>query len=116
MKLSLPPQRGGVSIPANNLQFIMQISKALAENEPQLTFEFLIECFTGLSKISNIPAKLSAIRYMSPWISNLKMLFTKPPSDVSSGSAHDSIGENRERCREILNFMIELTIREPEVC
>ncbi|RKO91665.1 hypothetical protein BDK51DRAFT_19343, partial [Blyttiomyces helicus] len=66
----------GLCIPSNNQDFVISISRRLAETEHALTLEFLLESIIGFSR-SNKELKHFCLEYMTPWIPNLA-LFARP--------------------------------------
>ncbi|KAI9294940.1 hypothetical protein K502DRAFT_360889 [Neoconidiobolus thromboides FSU 785] len=92
-------------IPGNNTSFVLTVSERLAATEPQLTFEFLSECFVGI-KNSTTPLKHLCLEYMAPWLSNLTYLSRN--SALEAGGIHS-------RTRELLILMFDLTVKETEM-
>ncbi|KAI0107044.1 GTPase [Nemania sp. FL0031] len=62
-----------VHIPMDANQFIVNMSKTLAQEEPQLTADFLNEFFMGWDNFSDEQKPLS-LAYMAPWLPNLRSL------------------------------------------
>ncbi|KAI0156431.1 GTPase [Xylariaceae sp. FL1272] len=60
-----------IHIPLDPNQFIINISKTLALEEPQLTADFLNEFFVGWEHFSDTQKPLS-LAYAAPWISSLR--------------------------------------------
>ncbi|KAJ9061115.1 Ras GTPase activating protein ira2 [Entomophthora muscae] len=92
-------------IPANNTSFVLSISERLAVTEPQLTFEFLSECFVGIDN-STTPLKHLCLEYMAPWLTNL--IYLSRNSSLEGGGVHS-------RTRELLGMMFDLTVKETEM-
>ncbi|KAI0230569.1 Ras GTPase activating protein ira2 [Massospora cicadina] len=92
-------------IPGNNTSFVLTISERLAVTEPQLTFEFLSECFVGI-KSSTTPLKHLCLEYMAPWLTNL--IYLSRHSTLEAGGIHS-------RTRELLVMMFDLTVKETEM-
>lgn len=63
-------ETSGLCIPSNNTLFIKSVSETLANNEPRLTLEFLVECIQGF-RVSTIELKHLCLEYMTPWLPNL---------------------------------------------
>ena len=65
----------------NTAPFVMTVSKELAQKEPHLTLEFLLEVVACFHKFS--PAlKQFCLAYMSPWLPNLSLsLFEATATD-----------------------------------
>ncbi|CAG8759187.1 33627_t:CDS:2, partial [Racocetra persica] len=94
----------GLCIPANNTNFVVNLSERLAQSEPHLTQDFLSEFFVGFSK-SSTPLKHLCLQYMAPWLSNLAY-FSRNGADNQNQS---------EKTREIIKNLIELTAKENEM-
>ncbi|KAL1842978.1 hypothetical protein VTJ49DRAFT_3455 [Mycothermus thermophilus] len=60
-----------LSVPLDPSQFIIKISKSLAQTEPQLTADFLNEFFVGWDSFLEEQKPLS-LAYMAPWIPGLR--------------------------------------------
>ena len=65
----------------NTAPFVMTVSRELAQKEPHLTLEFLLEVVAGFQQYS--PAlKQFCLAYMSPWLPNLSLsLFEATATD-----------------------------------
>ncbi|KAI7862201.1 hypothetical protein BDF14DRAFT_1858538 [Spinellus fusiger] len=85
-------------LPANSTSFIVSISEKLALTEPNLTLEFLNECFVGFSK-SNEPLRYLCLDYMVAWLPNLA-LFARGGADEA----------NIVKTKEVLRLLIDLTV------
>ncbi|KAK6622690.1 hypothetical protein RUM43_008532 [Polyplax serrata] len=96
-------ETSGLCIPSNNTLFIKSVSETLANNEPRLTLEFLVECIEGF-RVSTIELKHLCLEYMTPWLPNLAR-FCKP-SDES---------KRQSKVTHILEQLILLTIEEGEM-
>jgi neurofibromin 1 len=92
-------------IPANSVSFVRAISEKLASTAPQLTLEFLTECFVGLNKSSK-PLKSFCLEYMTPWLVNL---------DRFIHAGNDDGQQNLAKVKELLHQLIELTVKETEM-
>lgn len=90
-------------LPANSTAFVVAISERIAENQPNLTLEFLSECFIGFQKSSE-PLRYLCLDYMVPWLPNL------------SRFCHSNI-EDKEtvKTKEVLRNLIDLTVARTEV-
>ncbi|KAG0187398.1 Ras GTPase activating protein ira2 [Apophysomyces sp. BC1034] len=88
-------------LPANSNDFVVGISKKLAETEPELTLEFLSECVVGFSK-SNRHLRYLCLGYMKSWLPNLGLV------------SHGSI-ENLDKTKHLLRKLIDLTISVPDM-
>lgn len=90
-------------LPANSTAFVVAISERIAENQPNLTLEFLSECFIGFQKSSE-PLRYLCLDYMMPWLPNL------------SRFCHSNI-EDKEtvKTKEVLRNLIDLTVARTEV-
>ncbi|KAI8050945.1 hypothetical protein BDF22DRAFT_745143 [Syncephalis plumigaleata] len=95
----------GMCIPANSVSFVRAISEKLASTAPQLTLEFLTECFVGLNKSSK-PLKSFCLEYMTPWLANL---------DRFIHAGNDDGQQNLAKVKELLHQLIELTVKETEM-
>ncbi|KAL1920332.1 uncharacterized protein VTP21DRAFT_1478 [Calcarisporiella thermophila] len=106
----------GLCIPANSTNFVVSVSERLAATQPQLTLEFLNECFVGLSKSSTRQQHL-CLEYMSSWLPNLAS-FARPKiaSPAGDGGMHVvSNQHNVVKVREIIRSLIELTVSQSEI-
>lgn len=96
----------GLCIPKNSTAFVVRVSEKLALTETNLTLEFLLECLHGISKQNSPAAKYLVLDYMQPWLPNLA-LFCQNNSESS---------EKYAKVVEVINNLIETTIRENNVC
>ncbi|KAL0094126.1 hypothetical protein F4703DRAFT_1816773 [Phycomyces blakesleeanus] len=90
-------------LPANSTAFIVGISEKLAISEPNLTLEFLNECFVGFNK-SNEPMRYLCLDYMIAWLPNLAIF--------SHGSSDDN---NSVKTKEVLRLLIDLTVTRADM-
>lgn len=89
-----------VSIPPDSVQFIVEISKQLAQSEPQLTSDFLTEFFVGWE---NVPEhqKAQSLAYMAPWLPGLRTSVLVTETDPDKG---------RERVAILFRKLIDVAI------
>ncbi|KAI1178220.1 hypothetical protein F4777DRAFT_586841 [Nemania sp. FL0916] len=73
-----------IHIPMDANQFIVNISKTLAQEEPQLTVDFLNEFFIGWDNFSDEQKPLS-LAYMAPWLPGLRTSVLSDESDSERG-------------------------------
>ncbi|KAI3341615.1 GTPase [Ustulina deusta] len=73
-----------VHIPMDPNQFIINMSKTLALEEPQLTADFLNEFFVGWENFSEKQKPLS-LAYMAPWLPGLRASLLEDESDSEKG-------------------------------
>eukprot|EP01102_Stenamoeba_stenopodia_P013588 TRINITY_DN4434_c0_g1_i2.p1 TRINITY_DN4434_c0_g1~~TRINITY_DN4434_c0_g1_i2.p1 ORF type:complete len:1185 (-),score=326.97 TRINITY_DN4434_c0_g1_i2:1010-4282(-) len=92
-----------ICVPRDSSHFVIKLSKQLAETEPNLTLEFLLEALHGITKCDKI-ARHQCLGYIKPWIPNLR-LFCR-----SSGIPEAN--EKYLKTKEIINSFITLTLRE----
>ncbi|KAI9475616.1 MAG: hypothetical protein EXX96DRAFT_506141 [Benjaminiella poitrasii] len=92
-------------LPANSTTFVVNISEKIAQNQQNLTLEFLSECFIGFQKSSE-PLRYLCLDYMIPWLPNLSMFCQ------NSGSAND---KDITKTREVLRNLIDLTVARTEM-
>lgn len=92
-----------ISVPLDPSQFIIKISKELAQAEPQLTSDFLNEFFVGWDSFSDEQKPLS-LAYMAPWIPGLRtsLLAGEPESDKA-----------REKIAALFRKLIDITLSDP---
>ncbi|KAL2018057.1 hypothetical protein VTK56DRAFT_1323 [Thermocarpiscus australiensis] len=90
-------------VPLDPSQFIIRISKRLAETEPQLTADFLNEFFVGWDSFSEEQKPLS-LAYMAPWIPGLRtsLLASEPEAD-----------KGREKIASLFRKLIDVTLSDP---
>jgi neurofibromin 1 len=86
----------------NPSNFIIDISKQLADSEPQLTVDFLNEFFVGWDSFPYSQRPLS-LAYMAPWLPSLRT--TSMPADVDSDKA-------REKIAVIFRKLVEVAISD----
>ncbi|KAI2615171.1 GTPase [Hypoxylon sp. NC1633] len=91
-----------VSVPLDPTQFIINISKTLAQEEPQLTSDFLNEFFVGWESFSEEQKPLS-LAYMAPWIPTLRMSLLPDESDSEKA---------KEKIASIFRKLIDVTVME----
>ncbi|KAI8972992.1 hypothetical protein BDB01DRAFT_839035 [Pilobolus umbonatus] len=92
-------------LPANSTAFIVHISEKIAQNQHNLTLEFLRECFTGFQKSSE-PLRYLCLDYMMPWLPNLSRYCQN--SNVEND--RDTI-----RTKEVLRNLIDLTVARTDM-
>ena len=94
-----------VSVPLDPTQFIINISKVLAREEPQLACDFLNEFFVGWESFPDDQKPLS-LAYMAPWIPSLRTSLL--PDESDSEKARDKIAS-------IFRKLIDVTVLEPSL-
>ncbi|KAI0182148.1 GTPase [Hypoxylon sp. FL1284] len=94
-----------VSVPLDPTQFIINISKTLAQEEPQLTSDFLNEFFVGWESFSEEQKPLS-LAYMAPWIPSLRTSLLVDESDSEKA---------KEKIALIFRKLIDVTVLEPSL-
>ena len=87
----------------NCMNFVSRVSSELANAEPRLTLEFVLEALHGITKADKI-SQIYVLQYISPWLYNLKYF-----SNITS--AADS-ADKYAKTRDLVNSLIALTIRE----
>lgn len=92
-------------LPANSSAFIVSISEKIAAAEPNLTLEFLSECFVGFNK-SNEPLRYLCLDYMVPWLPNLSLF---------CHSAGDDTNPDLVKTKEVICLLIDLTVARTDV-
>lgn len=92
-----------IAVPLDPSRFIIEISKTLAEAEPQLTSDFLNEFFVGWDSFSDEQKPLS-LAYLAPWLPGLRssVLATEPDSD-----------KGREKIATLFRKLIDVTLSDP---
>ncbi|KAI1762758.1 GTPase [Hypoxylon sp. FL1150] len=94
-----------VSVPLDPTQFIISISKTLAQEEPQLTSDFLNEFFVGWESFSDEQKPLS-LAYMAPWIPSLRTSLLVDETDSEKA---------KEKIALIFRKLIDVTVVEPSL-
>lgn len=94
-----------VSVPLDPTQFIINISKTLAQEEPQLTSDFLNEFFVGWESFSDEQKPLS-LAYMAPWIPSLRTSLLVDESDSEKA---------KEKIASIFRKLVDVTVVEPSL-
>ncbi|KAK8107613.1 neurofibromin 1 [Apiospora kogelbergensis] len=92
-----------IAVPLDPTQFIVNISKHLAQEEPQLTSDFLNEFFVGWESFSDEQKPLS-LAYMAPWLPSLRTSLLGDEADSEKG---------KERIAVIFRKLIDVTITDP---
>lgn len=92
-------------IPVNPSQFIVNISKELAQSEPQLTADFLSGFFAGWESFPSSQRPLS-LAYMAPWIPGLRTSLI--PNDADSEKALDKVASIFRKLIDV--FLSDLTL------
>lgn len=92
-----------IAVPLDPSRFIIDISKTLAEAEPQLTSDFLNEFFVGWDSFSEEQKPLS-LAYLAPWLPGLRssVLASEPDSD-----------KGREKIATLFRKLIDVTLSDP---
>ncbi len=83
----------------------MNISKTLAQEEPQLTADFLNEFFVGWESFSEEQKPLS-LAYIAPWVSSLRVALLGEEIDSEKG---------RDRIATIFRKLIDVTTMDPSL-
>ncbi|RYC65279.1 hypothetical protein CHU98_g953 [Xylaria longipes] len=91
-----------VHIPMDPNQFIVNMSKTLAQEEPQLTADFLNEFFVGWENFSEEQKPLS-LAYMAPWLASLRTSLLGDDNDSERG---------KEKIATIFQKLIDTTVMD----
>ncbi|KAI1428452.1 GTPase [Xylaria sp. FL1777] len=94
-----------VHIPMDPNQFIINMSKTLALEEPQLTADFLNEFFVGWENFSDEQKPLS-LAYMAPWLPGLRTSLLNDESDSERG---------RDKIATIFQKLIDTAAVDPSL-
>jgi hypothetical protein len=94
-----------MTLPANSLAFVHNLSETLAKNAPYLTLEFLKEWTIGFGR-ADVAQKTACLQYVGPWISNLEA-FASP--------SRDDAEESTKQVAEIIRSLISITGTERKV-
>jgi hypothetical protein len=96
-------------IPGDVSEFVIQLSRQIAEFAPELTLDFISEVSAGMEMdgMANSPKRISCIHYMSPWIKNLS---------VFSNATSPHFERSGSRLRDCIRTISELCVKHPEVC
>jgi neurofibromin 1 len=89
-------------VPLNPSNFIIDISRQLAQSEPQLTADFLNEFFVGWESFPYSQRPLSLV-YMAAWLPNLRTSLISTESDTEKA---------REKVAIIFRKLIEVAISD----
>ncbi|GAB1313117.1 Ras GTPase activating protein ira2 [Madurella fahalii] len=92
-----------IMVPLDPSQFIIKISKSLAQTEPQLTSDFLNEFFVGWDSFSDEQKPLS-LAYMAPWIPGLRTSLLASEIESDKG---------REKIAALFRKLIDVTLSDP---
>lgn len=85
---------------------IFQLSERLSTFAPELTLDFISQVSLELEK-AQVSHKAISLRYLSPWIKNLNK-FCDPTSNLYELSG--------ARLRDCVRLLLDLTVRDPDVC
>lgn len=92
-----------IAVPLDPSRFIIEISKTLAEAEPQLTSDFLNEFFVGWDSFSDEQKPLS-LAYLAPWLPGLRSSVLATEADSDKG---------REKIATLFRKLIDVTLSDP---
>ncbi|KAF3766021.1 hypothetical protein M406DRAFT_256777 [Cryphonectria parasitica EP155] len=92
-----------IAVPLDPSRFIIDISRALAETEPQLTSDFLNEFFVGWDSFSEEQKPLS-LAYLAPWLPGLRSSILAAEADSDKG---------REKIATFFRKLIDVTLSDP---
>lgn len=92
-----------IAIPRNSIHFINRISRELAEGEPKLTLDFLLESFDGIAKTEKTGDFQLVLAYIAPWLDNVH-LFVETTSEPTSP-------ERILKVKSVINSLVALSIR-----
>lgn len=92
-----------IAVPLDPSRFIIEISKTLAEAEPQLTSDFLNEFFVGWDSFSDEQKPLS-LAYLAPWLPGLRSSVLATETDSDKG---------REKIATLFRKLIDVTLSDP---
>ncbi|KAK4165082.1 putative inhibitory regulator protein IRA1/2, partial [Cladorrhinum sp. PSN259] len=92
-----------ISVPLDPSSFIINISKKLAQAEPQLTSDFLNEFFVGWDSFSDEQKPLS-LAYMAPWIPGLRTSLLASEQESDKG---------KEKIAALFRKLIDVTLSDP---
>lgn len=95
----------GLALPANTMAFVTDLSKDFAVAAPGVTLEFLLSFFDGFERAAR-SQKTVCLHYLSPWLSNLVMFVH---------TSREQQGEYHRRIKEILNQLISITTKQPDM-
>ncbi|KAI8373844.1 hypothetical protein BD560DRAFT_393755 [Blakeslea trispora] len=92
-------------LPANSTTFIVNISEKIAQNQQDLTLEFLSECFIGFQKSSE-SLRYLCLDYMTPWLPNL-----------SRFCQNTNLESDRDitKAKEVIRNLIDLTVARTDM-
>ncbi|KAH8778819.1 GTPase-activator protein for ras-like GTPase [Diaporthe sp. PMI_573] len=92
-----------IAVPLDPSRFIVEISKTLAQAEPQLTSDFLNEFFVGWDSFSEEQKPLS-LAYLAPWLPGLRSSVLAAESDSDKG---------RDKIASLFRKLIDVTLSDP---
>ncbi|KUI58000.1 Neurofibromin [Cytospora mali] len=92
-----------IAVPLDPSRFIVEISRTLAQAEPQLTSDFMNEFFVGWDSFSEEQKPLS-LAYLAPWLPGLRssVLAAEPDSD-----------KGRDKIASLFRKLIDVTLSDP---
>ncbi|CDR87933.1 related to Neurofibromin [Sporisorium scitamineum] len=96
---------GGLALPSNTMAFVTDLSKDFAVAAQGVTLEFLLSFFDGFERAAP-SQKTVCLYYLSPWLSNLVMFVH---------TSREQQGEYHRRIKEILNQLINITTKQPDM-
>ncbi|KAK7746999.1 Ras GTPase activating protein ira2, partial [Cytospora paraplurivora] len=92
-----------IAVPLDPSRFIVDISRTLAQAEPQLTSDFLNEFFVGWDSFSEEQKPLS-LAYLAPWLPGLRSSVLAAEPDSEKG---------REKIASLFRKLIDVTLSDP---
>lgn len=95
----------GLGLSANTMAFVTDLSRDFALAAPGVTLEFLLSFFDGFERAAP-SQKTVCLHYLSPWLSNLVMFVH---------TSREQQGEYHRRIKEILNQLISITTKQPDM-
>lgn len=93
-------------MPGKPVTFVTQLSEKLAIFAPELSLDFVSQVCVELDK-ATVQQKAFCLQYMNPWIKNMNK-FCNPSSKLYELST--------ARLRDCIRLLIDLTVRDSEVC
>ncbi|KAK4144136.1 uncharacterized protein C8A04DRAFT_11820 [Dichotomopilus funicola] len=92
-----------IAIPLDPSRFIIDISRSLAQTEPQLTADFLNEFFVGWDSFLEEQKPLS-LAYMAPWIPGLRTSLLASETESDKG---------KEKIAGLFRKLLDVAVTDP---
>ncbi|KAJ6229826.1 inhibitory regulator protein ira1-related [Anaeramoeba flamelloides] len=109
----------GLSIPQSHTSFVVNLSKAIAQNEKHITLEFLYEAIKHYNEASS-EGKHLCLEYVSPWLVNLTSFLNIENNDKFDENDKNKVDDRNKDEKEnkklfvkkIIVNLLKITLQE----